>query len=166
MEFSIAQEVYVFLASVFAGLCICVVYDLLRVIRSYAKPSAAITDIEDIIFWGIAAVIMFFVVFTTNHGKVRWYEFFGVVLGSILYFFTLSRLFCFVIRKIIDVFSKIFLFFCKILLTPLLFTYNIVYKCILFIFVPVFKLITRWLKKFRAAIRAGTKRTKAALLKK
>lgn len=166
MEFSIAQEAYVFLASVLAGLCICVIYDLLRVIRSFAKPSAAITDIEDILFWGISAIVMFFVVFYTNFGNVRWYEFFGVLLGSVLYFFTLSKLVYCILRKAIVFFLKIFIFFCKILLTPLLFTYNIIYKSVLFLCRPFARLITKWFRILTVNIKAEAKRTKTAFLKK
>ncbi len=166
MEFSVAQEVYVFLSSAVSGIFICVVYDLLRVMRSYTKISRAITDVQDIIFWCIAIFIMFFMVFHTNRGYVRWYEFFGVFLGAVIYFFVLSEVFCNVLKKIIDIFLKIFIFFCKILLTPLVFTYNIIYKSILFIFAPIFKILQRFARKLTLKIKIGYKNTKSVLLKK
>lgn len=166
MEFSVTQEVYVFLSSVLSGMFICVVYDLLRVMRSYTKTTHAITDIQDIIFWCIAIIIMFFTVFHTNRGAVRWYEFLGALLGSVIYFFALSKVFCIVLKKIINIFLKIFVFFCKILLTPLVFTYNIIYKSILFIFAPIFKFLQRFARKLTSKIRIGYKNTKNVLFKK
>lgn len=166
MEFSVAQEVYVFFISVLSGVFIGIIYDLLRVVRRCSKPSAAITDVEDILFWAIAIAIMFFAVYFANNGKIRWYQFFGAILGQILHFFTLSKPICFLLQKIIEIFSKIFIFFCKILLTPLLFMYNIIYKSVLFIVVPIHKLVLKRIQWLFAKLKAGTKRTKAALFKK
>ncbi len=166
MEFSIAQEAYVFLASVLCGVFISVIYDILRVIRSYVKTTHAVTNTQDIIFWCIALIIMFFTVFHTNHGYVRWYEFLGVFLGALLYFLTLSKAFYMVSKKFIDIFFKIFEFFCKILLTPLVFTYNIIYKSILFIFVPIFKFLQKIIRRLVLKIKSGCKKTKVVLLKK
>ncbi|MBR5156721.1 MAG: spore cortex biosynthesis protein YabQ [Clostridia bacterium] len=166
MEFSIAQEAYVFLASALCGVFISVIYDVLRVIRLYAKTSYAVTNIEDIIFWFIALIIMFFTVFYTNYGYVRWYEFLGVFLGALLYFLTISKTVCMVLKKFIEIFFKIFVFFCKILLTPLVFTYNIIYKSILFIFVPVFKFFQKIIRRFVLKIKSGCKKTKTVLIKK
>ena len=166
MEFSIAQEAYVFLASVLCGVLIGVIYDILRVMRSYVKTTHAVNDVQDIVFWCIALIIMFFTVFHTNQGYVRWYEFLGVFLGALLYFLTMGKVFCIVLNKIIDVFLKIFVFFCKILLTPLVFTYNIIYKSILFIFVPIFKFLQKFLRRIMLKIKSGCKMTKTVLLKK
>ena len=166
MEFSIAQEAYVFLASALCGVFISIIYDILRIVRSYVKTTHAVTNTQDLVFWCIALVIMFFTVFHTNHGYVRWYEFLGVFLGAILYFLTLSKAFCIVIKKIIDIFFKIFVFFCKNLLTPLVFTYNIIYKSILFIFVPIFKFLQKIIRRFNLKIKSGCKKTKTVLIKK
>ena len=106
------------------------------------------------------------VIFYTNGGRVRWFEFFGAVLGAVFYFLTLGRLFRLVIRRIIEIFSKIFIFFCKILLTPARFMYNILYRTILFIFVPIRKLSGKLSRRLITRVKAGTKKTKAALFKK
>ncbi len=166
MEFSIAQEVYVLLASFGSGILIGVLYDLLRTIRSYAKPSSSITAIQDTVFWCLATVFMFFTIFHTNNGVVRWYEFFGVFCGVIFYFFLLSRFAFFCLRKMSEFLLKIFLFFCKILLTPLRFTYNIIYKGLLFVFMPVYQFLRLIFRRVLFRLRAETKRTKQALLKK
>ncbi len=166
MDFSVTHEAYVFLISVLSGAGMGLIYDLLRCVRRCAKSTDVITDIEDIIFWAISIAVMFFSIFFTNHGVVRWYQFFGVILGSILYFLTLSRVICICVQKIIEIFLKIFIFFCKILLTPLLFTFNILYRSILFIFVPIFRLFVKWKGQIFRRLKSGAKRTKAALMKK
>ena len=166
MGFSLAQEAYVFLATALCGFCIGVVYDLMRSVRSFSKPSASLTDVHDIIFWTLASVIMFFTIHHINAGKMRWYEFLGAFLGAVLYFLAFSKIFRYLLCKTVEIFSKIFAFFCKILLTPLLFAYNIIYKGIVFVFAPIFKLIMRFLRKFKLKFKTAAKRTKVTLLKK
>ncbi len=166
MEFSLAQEAYVFLATVLCGACIGIVYDLMRVIRSFSKPSVSLTDVHDIIFWSLASVIMFFTIHHINAGKMRWYEFLGAFLGAILYFLAFSKIFRYLLCRTVEIFSRIFAFFCKILLTPLLFAYNIIYKGIVFVFAPIFKLIVSFLRKLALKFKTVAKRTKMTLLKK
>lgn len=166
MEFSLAREAYVFLASTLCGVCIGIVYDLMRTVRSFSKPSASMTDVFDIIFWFLASIIMFFTIHHINAGKMRWYEFLGAFLGAVLYFLSLSNFFRYILCNIVEIFSKIFAFFCKILLTPLLFAYNIIYKGIVFVFSPIFKLAKRFLRAFAIKFKASAKRTKMTLLRK
>ena len=166
MAFSITQEIRVLLASVCSGVFIGILYDLLRTIRSCAKPSVSITALQDAVFWLLATMILFFTIFYTNNGIVRWYEFFGAFSGAFFYFFALSRLVLYFLKKTTQILLKIFVFFCKILLTPLYFMYNIIYKGLLFIFVPIFKALRRLFLFLRKRLALETKRTRNALLKK
>lgn len=166
MEVRITNELYVFLCTVLAGISIGVVYDLFRVVRGRVKVSGLFTDIQDILFWVISTGIVFFVVFTTNNGKVRWYEFFGVILGMVFYFSALSRIFRRILNWILDIIVKIFFLCFKIVLTPLLFLYNIISKPILY-FMGVFRRIGRKLQKSVSRRFADTRRAvKIKLTKK
>lgn len=166
MDFSVTHEAYVFFISVLSGIGIGLLYDCLRTIRRCSGASSAITDVEDVIFWVVSVALMFFAVLLSNNGELRWYQFLGCFLGSILYFFTLSRAFCFLVRKIIEIFSKIFAFFCKILLTPLLFTYKLLYRSILFIFVPFFRMCKKMKRNIFRSFLSGIQKTKNIFMKK
>ncbi len=158
MDFSIANEVYILLYSVLFGMIIAFLYDLFRTIRIEVQTGVLFSGLQDILFWCIATAIMFFLVFFTNDGRLRWYHIFGSFLGAVLYFLTLSRLFMLLVHRFISVFFKIFEFFLKILLTPLKFTYNIICVCLSFVISPVirgFKRISRKFKKIQKACKTA-----------
>ncbi len=156
MEFSVTREAYVFLCSAASGVLIGMLRDIFCVIRKKCDKTEVFTDITDIVFWICAAVIMFAVIFFVNNGRIRWYEFFGVILGSLLYSFTLSRTFNLAFEFLFNVFFKFFNFFLKLLLTPLVFLYNIVFKGIVFIFRPIYKVLRKLFIKILAKARFFT----------
>ena len=156
MEFSVTHEAYVFLCSAASGVLIGMVHDIFCVIRKKCEKTEVFTDITDIVFWICAAVIMFAVIFFVNNGRIRWYEFFGVILGSLLYSFTLSRTFILAFEFVFNIFLKFFKLFFKLLLTPLIFLYNIVFKGIMFIFRPIYKVLRKLFLKLLAKVRFFT----------
>ena len=165
MEFSVTHEAYVFLCSALAGVFISIIHDIFCAVRKKCADFGMFNDIQDIIFWIIAAIVMFAVVFFANNGEIRWYEFFGVILGAVLYIFTLSRTFLAAFEFILEIFSKIFKFFFKLLLTPLIFLYNIVFKGIVFIFRPLFKLCMKLKQRFKRRLYIFLKLTRKTLKK-
>lgn len=149
MDFSVRHEVYVFLCSALAGAVIGVVRDCFLMIKKKGGEEKLLSDILDIIFWSVAAVIMFSVIFFANNGHIRGFEFLGVILGAIIYSFTVSRAVIAGFDILYKIFLRIFKFFFKILLTPLVFLYNIVFKGIMFIFRPVYDVLRRIYLKIR-----------------
>ncbi|MBR2499450.1 MAG: spore cortex biosynthesis protein YabQ [Clostridia bacterium] len=166
MDFSIANEVYILCFSVLTGMLISFLYDLFRTIRIEAKTGMFLSGIHDVLFWALATLIMFFLVFFTNDGRLRWYHIFGASLGSILYFLTMSKAIIFFVRQFIGIFLKIFELFLKILLTPLKFTYNILYGCLSFIISPVLRVFKRLAKKLYYSLLKNKKAFKTAFFKK
>lgn len=134
MEFSVSKEAFVFLCSAAGGALIFLVYDLFRTIRRASGCSKLFVQVQDGAFWLIALGIMFYVIFTVNNGTVRFYEILGAALGAVLYGFLLSGLVLKILYTLLRLFSEIFKVFLKILLTPLVFLYNILYRytCLLF----------------------------------
>jgi len=88
---STANQAYVFLATVYAGLMIGLMYDLYRMIRRIIKPGNWLTAILDLLFWLVVAVFSFFVLFIANDGEVRFYHFIGFASGWALYILALSQ---------------------------------------------------------------------------
>ncbi len=126
MEVSVSGQLYVFLAMSICGACSGVVFDIFRVIRKTFSCSNLTTSLSDILFWLIISFGMFFALFSISGGEIRWHEIIGVILGSIIYFLTISRLFIMVFGALIRIITKIFLTILKIILTPLVFLYKMI----------------------------------------
>ncbi len=140
MEFSVAREALVFLSSAAAGAGMFLLYDLFRVIRLKSGAGQALIHVQDGVFWLLSLGLMFFVVFSVNNGTLRFYEILGAFLGAVFYGFSLSGGVLKILGVILDVFSGFFKVFLKILLTPLVFMYNIVYRCICLFLRPLVRL--------------------------
>lgn len=90
MVMSTENQAYIFLAIVYWGLIIGVIYDIYRMVRRILKPGKWITGIMDLFFWIIIAILSSLMLFHINSGEVRVYAFIGLALGWSLYFLTLS----------------------------------------------------------------------------
>ena len=90
MLMSTANQVYVFLSTVYTGMVIGLVYDLNRMIRRISKPGRWIVGALDLLFWLMAAVIVFAVLYFANNGEIRLYNFIGLAMGWSLYLLTIS----------------------------------------------------------------------------
>lgn len=166
MNFSITSEVIVLLYSIAAGVFIAIIYDLLKILRTTSSAGSFICAVTDTVFWILATIVMFFIIFLINDGKFRWYQFFGAFSGSIIWFLTLSRPFTFFIYKFINIFFKIFNFFLKILLTPLSFMYNIICVSLYFVLHPFLGFLKKIFRKIRLNLRRNFKALRLNLSKK
>ncbi len=156
MEISVARETFVFFSCALAGALLFFVYDLFRLIRRHESYNLVMIHVQDGLFWSLGLLILFFALFYINNGILRFYEFVGIILGVILYECTLSPWVLRVSDWILTFFSKVFKKFFKILLTPLIFTYNIMYRCLCFVLFPLKKLGKRGINRMLTATkRAG-----------
>ena len=85
MDTGVAFEIRVFFLCGLCGVACSVVYDLFRIARRCLKTGAAATFVLDLLFWLSSAYLTFSMVFYANYGRVRWYEFFGLLLGGFVY---------------------------------------------------------------------------------
>ena len=120
-----AQEVYGLLGIAATAAGISLVFDLLRVIRASTGLPHVMTDG---LFWLLAAFGMTAALLYFNNGQLRGYEIVGAVIGSVLYFSTISRWVVKGFTVIFKIFLKNLYFICKILLTPTHFLYKILYR--------------------------------------
>ncbi len=157
MEISVAQEIFIFLSSMAAGGAICLLYDLFRVMRLQENVGQMLIHVQDLVFWLLAFGIMFFVVFFVNNGTLRFYEFLGAFSGAFLYEIFLSSRILKLLGFAVTFFSKIFKVFLKILLTPLAFMYNIVYRCICIFLRPILRFGRALLRRIQCGIRQATR---------
>ena len=66
-------------------------YDILRIARIVIPHSIAVLSIEDIIYWMIAGVLMFLLLYKEDAGSIRWFAVALTALGMIVYNFAVSR---------------------------------------------------------------------------
>ncbi|MBW4828008.1 MAG: spore cortex biosynthesis protein YabQ [Clostridiaceae bacterium] len=114
MDNSVKMQAYVFFTVFYGGLVVGFIYDVYRGFRYYLNPKKIITFIEDLVFWILATLIVFYILIKSNWGELRGYIFIGLFLGLYLYLKLLSkliypillrflRLLCLIMKKIIKV---------------------------------------------------------------
>ena len=128
-----------FLMYIAGGILICLTYDIFRALRKSIKTSDLATYIEDIIFFIIVSIFLIYLIFIVNDGSIRGFIFIGLILGGVLYYFTLSKYF-------MNISIFIFTFLKKILLAPIRLVLKINKKLICFICINIQNL-TNVLKK-------------------
>ena len=75
-----------FLFSCFtAGICITIAYDVIRIFRRVCRHNTFWVAIEDLIFWMGAAIFLFYVLYETNNGVIRWFSVVGAGVGMLVY---------------------------------------------------------------------------------
>lgn len=95
------------------GIIICIIFDIFRALRKSVKTSDILTYIEDTIFWIIVGAFLIYLIFIVSSGNIRLYSFIGLILGGLLYYFTVSKYF-------IKISTHVFIFLKKLLTTLLI----------------------------------------------
>lgn len=143
MTFTLSEELRIFFYSLFGGALIALLYDLFNTAFKKDHHALFIITICDGIFVVTACAITVFIMLSVSQGTVRFYEFFGLFLGAIFYKYTLSRLVCLAFSRFLySIYTFLKIFF-KILLTPLLFMYKMINRCIRWLFCPVIRFCRR-----------------------
>jgi spore cortex biosynthesis protein YabQ len=118
MILSMSEQAQFFVLTVLLGAAVGIVYDCFRIIRLAFRHPDFLTQIEDLIYWLVSTLIIFYVILHRNNGEVRIYALLGVLLGMIIYFCTLSRLIMKISVTIINLVKKIIHFLITIVLFP------------------------------------------------
>ena len=132
-----------FLAYCFmSGVVITIIYDLFRILRRIIKHTNFFIAIEDLFFWIGAGIFLFFMLYKTNNGMIRWFSVAGAGLGMLVYKYTIGE-------HLVEIMSTI-----------LKKTLDMVCRCLRFLFKPIKKLVKRMfgkgkreLKKFRKLLK-------------
>lgn len=85
MEEFIVREARLFLDSMFTGLVIMALYDLLRLFRRIVRHKNIFVGIEDFLFWNMAGIFIFALIYSENDGRIRWFIVVGICIGAWLY---------------------------------------------------------------------------------
>ena len=133
MVVSSADQGGFFLWVMAAGALAAFVYDILRISRKKIRTRDIVVIIEDIIFFVIAALILYITAYLKNSGEIRWYGFIGYALGFLIYRLLIGDRFIALSVIIIDALLKVIIFILKIVLFPIALVYKILRRPFMFI---------------------------------
>jgi len=86
------------------GASLAFLYDLFRIKRRFVKTPVIFIHVEDILFWLVAAIIVFLASYVISGGETRFYFFIGIFLGGLVYLLVLSRFVTWTITRVIEAF--------------------------------------------------------------
>lgn len=119
----IIKEADVLVISLIMGMILLMVYDLIRIFRRLVPHGTLWVGIEDVLFWIAGAMALFAMLYQENSGYIRGFVIGGVLVGMLLYNLLLSRLVVkisvLILKKIIFVVSRPFVWTARLLRRPL-----------------------------------------------
>ena len=92
-EIDVAEQTVSFLISLGLGGFFCLFYDLFRAARKVHFFSAFWVFVQDTLFFAVCALVTFCFLLSLTQGLIRGYFIFGIALGFLIVFFSLSRFF-------------------------------------------------------------------------
>ena len=93
MSREIVQELTFFAHSVLMGLAITFVYDWIRVLRRLFKHGTLLTSLEDLFFWLVCGLAVFYMLYRENNGTLRWFAVMGATIGMVFYKIMIRNMF-------------------------------------------------------------------------
>lgn len=132
MILSMSRQAVLFFMTIGIGFVIGLVYDGFRILRKIIYHPDFLTYLEDVIYWLIVSVIMFYIMLNKNYGEIRFFSILGVFLGMCLYFLTLSALILKISLTIINFIKKLIIVIVKIILAPFKLIYRLAYPPVIF----------------------------------
>lgn len=111
----VTNELIAFIYFSIAGIISGCIFDVFRCKRKSFKTSNIVVYIEDLLFWIIIGGIALYTSYIACNGQVRVFMLISMVLGSIIYFLTFSKIcykvfenICRYIKRLLEVFAKLF----------------------------------------------------------
>lgn len=124
MSDAITKEIQFFFHAALSGVLLSAVYDVFRILRRVHSHGNVWVAIEDFFYWIASALYISYVLMKENNGIIRWFFVLGILLGMLIYNFTIGRylvpFISKIINKILDVVGKML----KIVLKPAAFLWK------------------------------------------
>ena len=108
MENYVSVQTFEFLYSALFGICMGVLFDAIRLFRSYIPSGKIRTALLDLLFWIIAIISLLGFVLIICNGKMRWYVLVGTFCGCFIYMSAMSRIVYKVFSAIVAMLRKLF----------------------------------------------------------
>lgn len=112
MSLNISLELYFICKAILFGVLLRFIYDLFRISRRVFRRNAAIVAVEDTVYWIMAGLSVFVLMYDFNGGSIRIHAFIIVALGMLLYGVSLSP---FIVKYISLILLKIKFVIAKLL---------------------------------------------------
>ncbi|WP_123054819.1 spore cortex biosynthesis protein YabQ [Clostridium sp. JN-1] len=129
MIISITKQFECFVFSITAGIMTGVLFDIYKIIRGYGIINKFISFLEDLLFWILAAIIVFIFLIVTDYIYIGAYVYMLIAIGICIYIKLFSAAFIKVGTKLIKFTAKGFRVLMNIIIYPFsLLTYNIKIK--------------------------------------
>lgn len=109
MALTTSNQAYIFLATVYVGLLLGLLYDIYRAFRMITKPGRLLLAVFDLLFWILAALFSFAMLFKINGGEIRLYAFIGLALGWGIYSLTVGSIVVRFLVKVYEIISNVIL---------------------------------------------------------
>ncbi len=129
MNPSITVELHFFLISILWGGILLLAYDILRILRRLIPHDGFFIALEDLFFWVLASLFVFAMIYRVNDGVIRGFSALGVILGGVLYHYSISDLMVQGVSALFHIILK----FLKVLLTPFRLAAGKAYKLLRFV---------------------------------
>ena len=100
----IHQELVFLLISFALGEGLVMLYDVFRIFRKVVPHGVIWISVEDVLYWIVAALLIFGMIFQENDGLIRWFAIGGILLGMLFFNHFVSP---FLIRSISGILKKI-----------------------------------------------------------
>ncbi len=104
------SQIYIVLAFFITGIFIGILFDIFRVTRKSFKTPNILIYIEDILFWILTGILLLFTIFTFSTGEIRLYMIIILLLGSFIYFLSISKYFILINSKILNFIKSTIIF--------------------------------------------------------
>jgi len=156
MILSMPGQAWLFLSCVLTGAAIGVLYDFFRLIRKTVPHKPLVVQIEDVLFWVIATIGMFYFLLHRNFGEIRAFALIGALCGAVLYFTTLSRLMLPAATAIVNFLKRVIATAFRMIFMPFRMIFN-------FIAPPVKKFLEKRRKSLRSLSKYGKMRVRKSI---
>lgn len=147
MSETIIRDNYFLLYSLIMGVLVTVFYDVLRIFRRVVRHGNLLISIEDLFYWVIVAISVFYLMHKENNGMLRWFAILGAGIGMLVYKRFISSL-------LVDAVSRLLLFLLKYF-----------GKAFYLLFTPI-RFFVRRLKKSMRIIKTKSSKKRARIKKK
>lgn len=88
---TLSQQVQAFGLTVALGILMGFLFDFYRVLYWFIRPAKWLTQVADLLFWLVLAVVVFSILLLSNWGEVRAYVFIGLAVGVGIHLRCFSR---------------------------------------------------------------------------
>lgn len=128
------NQAYSFLFFSINGVIIGLIFDFFRILRKAFKTNNLITYIEDILFWILTGISIIIFMCNFSDGNLRLYMLIGLILGFLIYIFTISKYIIKFFVYIINILKKVMNYILKIINIPINFLNNLLKSVYIFIY--------------------------------